>query len=106
MVGGVSGLTMTALRGNKHRVACSYCGLKGDYTEPVAATYAYTNHRSRCSKWPIAATPKCEHWGHAEGEWKYSCCACSGMPGGCKHCATDWDGNLLHPDGLPDEADS
>lgn len=28
----------------------------------------------------------CEHWGHEAGEWKYSCCACSGLPNGCDNC--------------------
>ena len=34
------------------------------------------------------ATPNCTHsdiW-HQPGEWKYSCCACSGMPNGCDAC--------------------
>jgi hypothetical protein len=31
-------------------------------------------------------TATCEHWGHPEGEWKYSCCACSGIPNGCERC--------------------
>lgn len=52
------------------------------------------------------ATPLCEHWGHQPGEWFYACCACSGVPGGCEHCETDWDGTMLHPDGvIPPKAD-
>lgn len=46
------------------------------------------------------ATPLCEHRNHAPGTWDYSCCACSGIPNGCEHCKTDWDGNLLHPGGV------
>lgn len=36
------------------------------------------------------ASPQCLHWGHEKGEWKYSCCACSGIPGGCEFCEKDW----------------
>lgn len=31
-------------------------------------------------------TANCEHWGHEPGEWKWSCCACSGLPNGCDNC--------------------
>lgn len=34
-----------------------------------------------------AIMAKCEHWGHEEGDWKYSCCACSGIPNGCANCS-------------------
>ncbi len=29
----------------------------------------------------------CKHWGHKPGEWRYSCCACSGIPNGCDNCS-------------------
>ena len=31
-------------------------------------------------------TANCEHWGHEPGDWKWSCCACSGLPNGCDNC--------------------
>jgi len=37
---------------------------------------------------PRLLPKKHEHWGHAEGEWKYSCCACekAAPDSGCPYC--------------------
>lgn len=53
-------------------------------SDPVYEAYLAEDAKRKAR---LEVMKDCKHWGHDPGEWRYSCCACSGAPFGCDNCS-------------------